>query len=70
MIDLEKLPADEAERLAYAEGFVGTARLFARIDDLQRALGAAVAEVEQLRQDLYIAQHERAYPRDDGTWPH
>lgn len=70
MIDLEKLPADEAERLAYAEGFVGTARLFARIDDLQRALGAAVAEVEQLRQDLHIAQHERAYPRDDGTWPH
>ena len=70
MIDLEKLAADEAERLAYAEGFVGTARLFARIDDLQRALGAAVAEIEQLRQDLYIARHDRAYPRDDEPWPH
>ena len=70
MIDLEKLPADEAERLAYAEGFTGTARLFARIDELQRALGAAVAEVEQLRQDLHIAQHERAYPRDDEPWQH
>lgn len=65
MIDLQNLPAHEAEALAYAEGFTGTARLFARIDDLQRALGAAVAEVEQLRQDLYIARHERAYPGDN-----
>lgn len=69
MINLENLPASEAESLAYAEGFTGTARLFARIDDLQRALGQALAEIEQLRQDLYIAQHERAYPRDNETWP-
>lgn len=68
MIDLEKIKASEAERLAYAEGYPGTARLFARLDDLQQALGQAVAEIEslknerdQLLQDLHIAQHERAY---------
>lgn len=61
MIILENLPADEAERLAYAEGFTGVAKLYARIADLQRALGEATAHIEELRQDLYIAQHERAY---------
>ncbi len=37
MIDLTRLPAAEAERLAYAEGFTGTADLFARIAQLERA---------------------------------
>lgn len=36
MIDLLRLPASEAERLAYAEGFTGTAELFARIVDLEQ----------------------------------
>lgn len=49
MIDLMALPAPEAERLAYAEGFANTARLFARIDDLQHALGKATAEIENLQ---------------------
>ena len=48
MINLENLTAPEAERLAYAEGFLGTARLFARIDELQRALGQAVAALEAI----------------------
>lgn len=48
MINLENLTAPEAERLAYAEGFPGTARLFARIDELQRALGQAVAALEAI----------------------
>lgn len=68
MINLETLPAREAEALAYAEGFTGTARLFARLDDLQRALGETLAELEslknerdQLLQDLHIARHERAF---------
>lgn len=68
MINLENLPAPEAECLAYAEGYPGTARLFARIADLQKALGEAVAEIEslkntrdQLETDLFIARHERAY---------
>lgn len=48
-MNLEKLTAAEAERLAYAEGFEGTARLFARIDNLQRALGQAVAALEEIK---------------------
>jgi hypothetical protein len=48
MINLENLTATEAERLAYSEGFTGTARLFARIDNLQRALGQAVAALEAI----------------------
>lgn len=67
-LNLENLPAAEAEALAYAEGFTGTARLFARIDDLQRALGETLAELEslknerdQLRQDLEILKFERAF---------
>ena len=70
-IDLENLSAPEVERLAYAEGYPGTARLFARIADLQKALGDAVAEIEslkntrnQLETDLFIAPHGRAYPGD------
>lgn len=35
MINLENLTATEAEALAYAEGFTGTARQFARIDNLE-----------------------------------
>lgn len=70
-LDLMTLPAHEAEALAYAEGFAGTARLFARIADLQKALGEAVAENETLKQEneiltgeLIVARHERAYPGD------
>jgi hypothetical protein len=48
MINLENLTAPEAERLAYSEGFPGTARLFSRIDELQRALGQAVAALEAI----------------------
>lgn len=59
--NLENMQAEEAERLAYAEGYPGTARLFARIADLQRALGDAVAEIEQLKTDLYVARRECAY---------
>lgn len=48
MINLENLTATEAERLAHAEGFTGTARLFGRIADLQRALGEAIAALEEI----------------------
>jgi hypothetical protein len=48
MINLENLTATEAEALAYSEGFPGTARQFARIADLQRALGQAVAALESI----------------------
>lgn len=65
MIILENLPASEAERLAYAEGFTGVAKLYARIDALQRALGDATARIDDLEADLRAAQfvnrHERAF---------
>ena len=64
MIDLTRLPAAEAERLAYAEGFTGTAELFARIAALEAERDSLQAQVEQLQDDLYIAKHERAYPGD------
>lgn len=40
MIDFTKLPAADAERIAYAEGFTGTAALFARIAELENAAHA------------------------------
>ena len=59
--DYMRMPAAEAERLCYAEGFENAAKLFARIEALQYALGQATAEIEELRQDLAIFKHERAY---------
>lgn len=38
MIDLTKLPPDDAERIAYTEGFTGVGELFARISDLEHTL--------------------------------
>ena len=46
MIDLMKLPASEAERLAYAEGFTGTAELFGRIANLERLLAEVLEYIE------------------------
>ncbi len=43
---------DEQERAAYAAGDTERAALLARIDALQRALGEAVAEIEELREAL------------------
>lgn len=63
-LDLLKLPADEGERIAFAEGFPRIAELLARIADLQAALGRATAEIEQLKDELCAARHERAYPGD------
>ena len=50
-INLMTIPATEAERVAYAEGFTRTAALFARIDDLERdnnpdTLRAEIAKLE------------------------
>jgi hypothetical protein len=51
----------EQERAAYMAGDVTTARLLARIDALQRALGQATARIDELETDLYAARHDRAY---------
>jgi hypothetical protein len=50
MIDYMRIPADEAERLCYAEGFENAAKLFARIEALQYALGQATAEIETFKE--------------------
>jgi hypothetical protein len=49
-IDFMRLPAIDAERLCYAEGFENAAKLFARIEALQYALGQATAEIEMYRE--------------------
>ena len=41
----------ELERAAYMAGDTKTADLLARVDDLQRALGQAVADLEELRDE-------------------
>lgn len=53
---------DEQERAAYIRGDVTTAGLLARIADLQAALGRATADIEQLKDEVYTARYERAYP--------
>jgi len=60
-LDLLTMPAPDAERLAYAEGFLDVARLLGRIDELQRALGEAIAENESLRDELMIRKWEDDY---------
>lgn len=48
MIDLLKIPASDAERIAYAEGFTMAAVLFARIADLESERDALRAELEDI----------------------
>ena len=59
--DYMRLPASEAERLCYAEGFENAAKLFARIEALQHALGQATAEIETMREalDELVAEADR-----------
>ena len=47
MIDLTKLPPDDAERIAYAEGFTGVGDLFARISDLEHGLYQLIDAIEE-----------------------
>ena len=51
-LDLMTMPPEEAERLAYAEGFTGTAALFARLADAEREQDALAEEVETLRDQV------------------
>ena len=52
MIDLLKLSASDAERIAYAEGFTMAAELFKRIDELEADKRALTQENEILRDQL------------------
>lgn len=53
MIDLLRLEAPEAERIAYAEGFTMAAELFARIAELE-------AERDQLAEEIEAAKDAAA----------
>lgn len=60
MIDYMNLPASEAERLCYAEGFENAAKLFARIDALQYALGQATAALAAIGEGTMTAKQAQA----------
>ena len=51
-LNLMDLESSEAERLAFAEGFTGTAALFARLADAERERDVLAEEVETLRDDV------------------
>lgn len=50
--DFMRLPAADAERLCYAEGFENAAKLFARIEALQFALGEATAALVAIEEGV------------------
>jgi hypothetical protein len=55
------MKTDELERAAYLAGDIDRAGLLARIDELQRALGEAVAEIESLHGELdYLREVDHA----------
>ena len=60
MIDLLKLEANDAERIAYAEGFTMAAELFKRIADLEADKLELTRENDILRDQL--ADMERLTP--------
>jgi hypothetical protein len=54
--DYMRLPAADAERLCYAEGFENAAKLFARIEALQFALGQATAALVAIEENGMTAR--------------
>ena len=56
MIDLLNIPAGDAERIAYAEGFTMAAELFKRIDELEAINLKLTQENEILRDELADAK--------------
>jgi hypothetical protein len=64
MIDYMRLPASEAERLCYAEGFENAAKLFARIEALQYALGQATAALVAIEENGMTARQAAGAARE------
>jgi hypothetical protein len=52
MIDLLNLPASDAERIAYAEGFTMAAELFARIAKMEHAASVLLNQLDLHGGDL------------------
>jgi hypothetical protein len=65
MIDLMKLQAPEAERIAYSEGFAMAAELFARIAALEAERDALARELEEL-EDKAADDSLARWERDNG----
>lgn len=66
-IDFMRLPAAEAERLCYAEGFENAAKLFARIEALQYALGQATAALVTIEEGPMNARQAAGAARETLT---
>ena len=65
MIDLLKLEAHEAERIAYSEGFTMAAELFARIAELEADRDALAEELEQAQDDSLTRWENDNGPAED-----
>ena len=52
MIDLLKIPASDAERIAYAEGFTMAAELFARIAELEAERDDLIGKLEEAQDQI------------------
>ena len=64
MIDFMTLPAADAERMAYSEGFVTAAKLFARIADLEAERDALQDELDDLQAELDDIPSEKERNQD------
>jgi hypothetical protein len=64
MIDYMRIPAADAERLCYAEGFENAAKLFARIEALQFALGQATAALVAIEENGMTARQASGAARE------
>jgi hypothetical protein len=62
--DYMRLPAADAERLCYAEGFENAAKLFARIEALQYALGQATAALVAIEENDMTARQASGAARE------
>lgn len=60
-LSLLTLPANEAERIAYSEGFTMAAELFARIAELEAERDALKEELDQAQDGLKRCAHHDEY---------
>ena len=63
-IDFMRMPAAEAERICYSEGFENAAKLFARIESLQYALGQATAALVAIEEGPMNAKQAAGAARE------
>ena len=63
-IDFMRIPAADAERICYAEGFENAAKLFACIEALQFALGQATAALVAIEEGPMNAKQAAGAARE------